>query len=491
MAEVTRRRRRRRAERGWLSPFAAGAALVAIIAVVTVLVFSNDIPFTTPYQAKIVLEDASGIRARAPVRIAGVNVGKVEKVEAAGDETTTVVTVNIDKQGLPLYEDAQVKIRPRIFLEGNFFVDIQPGTPGAEEIPAGGTIPVSQTSGPVQLDEVLTALQADTRENLQKLLRGYGNALAGEPAPGEDADQDPDTQGETAAESLNDSLDYSPDALLGIALVNEAALGTDLHDLSKLIAGTQKVAGALAANENNLKDLVTNFNTTMGAFASEQDNLRTTIALLPGVLDQANTTLDALNVAFPPTRAFAREILPGVRETGPTIDAAFPWIRQTRALVSPDELQGLVADLQPATADLSAVTDDTIVLLPQVDLVNRCVSRNILPTGDKPIDDGFLSTGTPNYKEFWQSQTSLSGESQNFDGNGSYTRFQTGGGPNTFSTGPTGVDTFTGEPLFGNPALTPVGTRPARPATKPPQRRDVDCYRNDLPDLTAETGPGF
>jgi hypothetical protein len=137
------------------------------------------------------------------------------------------------------------------------------------------------------------------------------------------------------------------------------------------------------------------------------------------------------------------------------------------------------------------VIDDSIVLLPQVDLVNRCMSRNILPTGDKPVDDGFLSTGTPNYKEFWQTQTSLSGESQNFDGNGSYTRFQTGGGPNTVSTGPSGVDTFTGAPLFGNPAAAPIGTRPARPATKPPQRRDVDCYRNDLPDLTAETGPGF
>jgi ABC-type transporter Mla subunit MlaD len=474
-----------------MSPFAAGALLVAIIAIVSFLVFGNDVPFTKPYQVKVVLSDASGIRTRAPVRIAGVEVGQVKKVQAVGDETTTEVTLNINKNGLPLYEDAQVKIRPRIFLEGNFFVDIQPGTPGAAEIPDGGTIPVSQTSGPVQLDEVLTALQADTRENLQKLIRGYGNALAGEPQPGEDDDQDPDTQGETAAESLNDSLEYSPDALLGIALVNEAALGTDLHDLSKLIAGTQKVAGALVANENNLKDLVTNFNTTMGAFADEQDNLRTTIRLLPGVLDQANTTLDSLNAAFPPTRAFAREILPGVRETAPTIDAAFPWIRQTRLLVSPAELQGLVGDLQPATSDLSAVTDDTIVLLPQVDLVNRCMSRNVLPTGDKPIDDGFLSTGTPNYKEFWQTQTSLSGESQNFDGNGSYTRFQTGGGPNTFSTGPTGVDTFTGQPLFGNPALQPVGSRPARPATKPPQRRDVDCYRNDLPDLAAETGPGF
>jgi hypothetical protein len=115
------------------------------------------------------------------------------------------------------------------------------------------------------------------------------------------------------------------------------------------------------------------------------------------------------------------------------------------------------------------------------------VIRNILPTGDKPVDDGFLSTGLPNYKEFWQTMTSLSGESQNFDGNGSYTRFQTGGSNQTVSTGNT---TIGGPPLFGNAAEAPVGTRPARPATKPPYNRKVACFKTDLPNLTAKTGAG-
>ena len=42
-----------------------------------------------------------------------------------------VVTMSIKDHGLPIHEDATAKIRPRIFLEGNFFVDLQPGTPGA------------------------------------------------------------------------------------------------------------------------------------------------------------------------------------------------------------------------------------------------------------------------------------------------------------------------------------------------------------------------
>jgi hypothetical protein len=83
--------------------------------------------------------------------------------------------------------------------------------------------------------------------------------------------------------------------------------------------------------------------------------------------------------------------------------------------------------------------------------------------------------------------TSLSGEGQNFDGNGSYTRFQTGGSNQTVSTGPT---TFGGPPLFGNAAVAPVGTRPARPATKPPYNRTVPCYKSTPPDLTAKEGGG-
>ena len=192
-----------------------------------------------------------------------------------------------------------------------------------------------QTDSPVQIDQVLTSLQTDTRANLQKLLKGYGDAIYGDPAPGEDDDADPSAKGERASKSLNDSLDYSVGALKGTALVNKALLGAEPHDLSKLIAGTQRTMAKLGTREETLKDLITNFNRTTAAFAAEQGSLRRTIALLPQVLDTANPALDALNASFPPTRAFAREVLPGVRETPATINASFPWIEQTRALVSP------------------------------------------------------------------------------------------------------------------------------------------------------------
>jgi phospholipid/cholesterol/gamma-HCH transport system substrate-binding protein len=464
------------------SPFQVGAIAVVVLVILAYLGFAKDIPFVNPpYELKAVVSDAQNMSTRSPVRIAGVEVGQVTKVEEYSDDSElTVVTMEIDDEGLPIHEDAEIKIRPRIFLEGNFFVELDPGTSSEPEFDSGDTVPASQTSGTVQLDEVLTSLQTDTRADLQKLVQGYGDALNGEPLPGEDADQEPMTQGETAAESLNDSLDTAAGALRGLAIVNDAALGTELHDLSELVVGQSRVSEALAAKEEQLKDFVTNFNRTVAAFAAEQDNLQQTIHLLPEVLEQANPALDNLNAAFPPTRAFAREILPGVRETPATIQAAFPWIEQVRALVSPAELQGLVNDLRPAVDDLAQLTDDTVQLLPKVDDVSRCFIENVLPAGDIVIDvPGYPhETGVENYKEFWQSQVGLSGESQNFDGNGQYTRFQPGGGTQTLSTGPTRVG---GPPLFANPNLPSLGSIPKYPAREPPYRRDVECHENALP----------
>jgi phospholipid/cholesterol/gamma-HCH transport system substrate-binding protein len=472
----------------------AGAIFAVVTLVVCFFVFTQANPFASPYELKATFANATNIRTNSPVRIAGVEVGKVTEVEAAGpDSTAATLTMEISDRGLPIHRDAYMKIRPRIFLEGNFFVDLQPGSPSAPELESGSTIGMTQTDGPVQIDQVLTTLQRDTRQNLQSLIKGYGDSIYGDPAPGEDDDQDPATRGERASQSLNDSLNYSPGALKGTALVNQAFLGTEPGDLRKLIAGTQKTSEKLLTREQELKDFITSFNRTTAAFAAEQSNLRQTIALLPRVLDRTNPALDALNRSFPPTRAFAREILPGVRETPATIDASFPWIAQTRALVSPAELQGLVRDLRPAVADLSAVTDDTLELLPQLDLINRCVLDVVLPTGDVVIQDGFLTTGIENYKEFWQSLVGLSGESQNMDGNGFYTRFQVGGGTNTLSTGSvgTGPQGGDGPPLIGNFPLQPIGTRPARPAQKPPINRRKACHTNTPPDLqSARVGAG-
>src|SRR3954469_24402300 len=486
------RRVPRKDRRGW-SPFAVGGVVVAIVVALSYLGFTKHVPFTKGFQVKAVFQTSNSIRSNSPVRIAGVNVGKVKKIESYkdpdGNRTDySVVTMELQDAGLPLHKDATAKIRPRIFLEGNFFVDLQPGTPNSPTIDDGDTLPVTQTAAPVQLGDVLTTLQADDRKSLQKVLAGLGRALTIEPRPIIDnVTFPPIVKGKTGGQALNLSSKFAPQALRGASIVNEAFLGTEPNDLSKLVKGLDKTLSGLGRSERTLQDFVENFNAFNAIFASESSNLQTTIRELAPTLEVANKTFGDLNAAFPSVRAFAKEFIPAVNATPGTIEASYPWIKQVRALVSPSELQGLAKDLSPATRDLALAISGSVTLLPEQNLFAQCLNKVVLPTGDIKIDDGPLSNNVENYKEFWYTMTGLAGESQNFDGNGKYVRFQPGGGTQTTSTG---SSSLSGDQLYGRTPEKPLGTRPQYPGKRPPYKPDVPCYTNKIPDLNgAPNGP--
>jgi phospholipid/cholesterol/gamma-HCH transport system substrate-binding protein len=484
-----KRKRLLRKDRHGMNPLTVGLLVLALCAIVVYAGFSKHVPFTHGFRVSAVFTNANNVRPNSPVRIAGVNIGKVKKVTAykGGDGNMSLVTMEIDDAGLPIHKDATLKIRPRIFLEGNEFVDLSPGTPSAPTIDDGDTLPATQTAAPVQFDQILTALQSDTREDLKRLLEGYGTALTYEPIAADDVGQDPDVKGKTAAQSLNRSIDYAPGALKNAAIVSNAFLGLQQHDLSGLVANTAKVTKALSNNEESLKGVVTNFNTTLGALAAQRSNLQQSIALLGPTLEHADSALRNLNASFPNTRAFAKEILPGVKETPATIDAALPWIAQARKLVSPAELGGLTKELKPTTVDLAKLVDGSLTALPQADLVAQCVTRTILPTGDIKIEDGQFTSNEENYKEFWYAMVGLAGESQNFDGNGHYVRFAVGGGDQTISTGKYAGNA--GSKLYGRANDPPLGTRPAYPGKRSPYNSTARCKDQKLPDLNgAKTG---
>ena len=150
----------RRGHGSRFTPLQVGLIALIVILVGTYLGASKDIPFTKPYQLKAVFENAPPIHKGQAVRIAGVDVGKVSAVEpVGGDSPAVVVTMKLEDEALPIHKDAQIKVRPRLFFEGNLFFDIRPGTSEAGTVDDGGTIPVSQTSAPVQLDQVLGIAQ--------------------------------------------------------------------------------------------------------------------------------------------------------------------------------------------------------------------------------------------------------------------------------------------------------------------------------------------
>jgi phospholipid/cholesterol/gamma-HCH transport system substrate-binding protein len=445
-----------------LSPFTVGLVALIVTIIGVYLGFTKSIPFRHHYEVKAAFKSANNLRTASPVRIAGVEVGKVTKVERAheGDEGA-VVTMRIQDKGRPLRADAHFKIRPRIFLEGNFFVDVQPGMSG-KEVADGHTFPVQQTDTPVQLDEVLTALQTDTREDLRTLLREYAAGLKGKGAQG-----------------FNRSIKYWKPAYRDSAIVSEAMLGEKEHDLSGYVDRGGVVAGALDRNREQLKNLITNFRVTAGAFARENTNLEAAIAELPRTLRVAGPALDALNASFPGLRGFARDIRPGVESSEETLDVTMPLIKQLRGLVSQSELRGLTADLRPTVPALASLANESVPLSKQIREASSCQTGVILPwSEDKLVDQKFPSTG-PVYTELPKPFPGLAGESRSGDANGQWFRVLAAGGTNLVTFGP-GV--------YGTTALPLLGVNPPRPKERPPLRNDVPCENQQTPDLRSTPG---
>ncbi|HWH94264.1 MAG TPA: MlaD family protein, partial [Baekduia sp.] len=94
-----------------LPPFAVGLGVLVVLAIGIYLGFTKEIPFRHHYTIEAVFPSANNIRVDSPVRVAGVNVGKVTRIAHVEDgRQAALVTMRIDKKGLPLHRDARMKI---------------------------------------------------------------------------------------------------------------------------------------------------------------------------------------------------------------------------------------------------------------------------------------------------------------------------------------------------------------------------------------------
>jgi ABC-type transporter Mla subunit MlaD len=485
-----------------MSKLTAGAVALVVIIIITYLGFTKFAnPFATPYTVHMIVPNANELRPNSWVRIAGVNVGKVENIQPVANCKSVAqtpqqcsaadVSMKFNDQGLPLHKDATFANRPRIYLEGNFFVDVHPGSPEAPIAPSGYVFPIQSVTDPVQFDQVLTALQADTRRNLQILLQQYGVAVSkGGPA-------------------YNRSIPYWTPAYKYSSIVSHDMLGTQPHDLSNWLYRSGDVNGALDTHPQNLENFVTDFNTTALAFARQSANLQAAVAELPRTLQVAIPALQALNRAFcagPPAQAslgppncapgplrqLAKALIPATKSTGPMVDASLPFITQLRLLVQPNELGGcprpgapldqcgLSANLGATIPALAKLDKETIPFLKnQVRPASSCVVNVIYPWSQLTLNDQHFngSNGFPPHKVYVEAGDflpGLAGEARTFDANGFYIRVLGALGNTAVTSLQSGLVGGTLAPLAGaQPQLPPGGKRPPFVGPGPDAQSDV------------------
>jgi phospholipid/cholesterol/gamma-HCH transport system substrate-binding protein len=143
------------------NPVIVGAISLAVIALMILAAFrAQDLPVIgggDTYTAAF--SEAGGLKPDDPVRIAGVRVGKVEKVELEGDHVKVTFRVKTDSE---FGTETGAAIRVNTLL-GAMYLALEPE--GSGQLDPDKEIPVDRTSSPYDVVQAFSGL-ADTAEQI-------------------------------------------------------------------------------------------------------------------------------------------------------------------------------------------------------------------------------------------------------------------------------------------------------------------------------------
>jgi phospholipid/cholesterol/gamma-HCH transport system substrate-binding protein len=329
-----------------LRDFIAVAGLTAIALVTTYILLQEQrlrIPVLEekPFELKAEFETAQAVTPGQgqTVVVAGVKIGDISKVELK--DGLALVTMDVERKFLPIYRNATALVRPRTGLQ-DVFIELDPGSRAAGEFEEGDTIPASNTEPQIDLDQILEALDADTQAYLRMLIVGGGQGLKGR------------------ARDLGKVLGSLGPINRQLAQLN-SEVATRRANLANLIHNFRVLTGSIARHDDEVAQLVDSSNAALGAIAEQDLNVQRAVALLPGTLRTARSSLtkvgglaEVLGPTFNNLRPFARG-LPRLNASTKSVAQTFPTIRdEIRPLVR--AARDPIGDLRPAARRLARAT---------------------------------------------------------------------------------------------------------------------------------------
>jgi phospholipid/cholesterol/gamma-HCH transport system substrate-binding protein len=340
----------KRAIKNHTRDFAAIVVLIILAIVVSGFILSHErlnLPFisqsTYPLNAEFSSAKAVTAGQGQTVNISGVQVGSISGVKLNSDGTADV-QMSIDQQYQNLiHTDASALLRPKTGLD-DMFVELNPGTKSAPLAKPGFTIPVGNTNPVVDPDEILSSLDADSREYLQLLVNGAGQGLQNH-------------GGSELANVLKRFLPTHQDLARLNSVVAERS-----DALRSLIHSLQVLNTSLATKQTQIAQLVDTSAKVFHAFANANQGVSRAVADLPGTLNQTTATLQKVrvfaNLLAPATRNLlpAARALPGANAA--TIALAKPTTPVLQHQIRPFVVQArpLVRNLRPASNNLATAT---------------------------------------------------------------------------------------------------------------------------------------
>ena len=288
------------------------------------------------YRVQASFNETTQLAIEADVRISGVPVGKVKKIEPDKRTGRADVEMELVSRYSPLPSDVKAILRQKTLL-GETYVELTPGTKGAKKIPEGGRIAASAISPTVELDEIFRTFDPRTRRAFQGWADEQARAIKG--------------HGRDLNDALGNLGPFAEDASTLVRILNRQE-----GAVTRLVRDGGIVFEALNERDGQLASMITNLNLVFRATASRDSELQEAFTALPTFQRESRTTLDRL------TR-FARA-------TDPLIDQLRPAARQ----------------LSPTLIDLKALAPDLKLLFRDLDKLISA-SRTGFPALRRLLDD--------------------------------------------------------------------------------------------------------
>lgn len=344
------------------------------------------------YRFHVRFGEATQLAQQADVRISGVPVGKVVKLEL-GPAQTTDATIQLDERYAPIPRDSRAILRSKTLL-GETYVELTPGNVDDGTLPEGGILPASQVKDTVELDEIFRSLDPRTQRSFQIWMQSLAVGIDG--------------RGADLNNAFGNLAPFAEDANELLEILNRQDPALRL-----LVRNTGVVFDALSRRSSDLTNLIRNSNTVFATVAARNQELEETFRAFPTFERESTLTLERLDRFARKADPILTELRPVARELSPTLQAAeqfAPPFRDFLVDLGPlityardglPAFRRLLADLRPALGQLDPFTRSLNPFLgyvndflPELDAFvgNIVASTQATPPSGPPIH--YLRTGT-------------------------------------------------------------------------------------------------
>ncbi len=343
------------------NPVLIGAVTVLVVLVGVLLAYQANagLPFVPSRELKVDISNGSDLVAGNDVLESGTRIGFVKSMRSivlpnGQPAAQLILDLNTTQGKLPV--DSTATILSRSVL-GEKYVSITVGH-SPRIFKDGATMPISQTSVPVRLDQIYDSYNGPTRAAVAQNLVGFGDALAGR------------------GSAINDTIAALPSLFGHLAPVAQylSAPSTELtRFLRSLNAFTSAVAPVAQTNVQLFADMATTFE----AISQSPSDLQDTIKESPATLATSTRSLAAQQPLLTNLTTLGTELTPATQELRVALPNINPAIEAgTRTLIRTPSLDQHLQQVMSSLKTLAEAPSTGVALnglTATVDVLNPTV----------------------------------------------------------------------------------------------------------------------